>query len=370
MKKTKLLIILLILPLITSCWDERLLKDTRIVYLAGFDTAENNNYLTTTIIRDIIISESNRGHTSVSDELVMGKGSTMSETGLKINRSVTGDFDLAKARVIMFGKEVAERDIYRLLDGIYRNPRVNLHSKFALADNTANEIITHLANDEMQKGEFLYEMIASGEENTEIQEITLRSIRTYLFDDGKDFTVPVLSLDEEDSKVKVTGAALFHDRSFTGETLNPDEITMLLLLMGRRSEQAILTKKLDGEDNVQVSFNVRNVSKKKNLEIKEKIHVDIELELVVEVVDYPPDHLEKQEAIDHLNKQLSEILTERADALFKKLQTNQSDLLGLGRDLMAYHPDIWKEIKGENYYEEIVVNPKVKVKVGKINVVN
>ena len=218
MKKTKLLIILLILPLITSCWDERLLKDTRIVYLAGFDTAENNNYLTTTIIRDIIISESNRGHTSVSDELVMGKGSTMSETGLKINRSVTGDFDLAKARVIMFGKEVAERDIYRLLDGIYRNPRVNLHSKFALADNTANEIITHLANDEMQKGEFLYEMIASGEENTEIQDITLRSIRTYLFDDGKDFTVPVLSLDEEDSKVKVTGAALFHDRSFTGET--------------------------------------------------------------------------------------------------------------------------------------------------------
>ena len=145
---------------------------------------------------------------------------------------------------------------------------------------------------------------------------------------------------------------------------------MLLLLMGRRSEQAILTKKLDGEDNVHVSFNVRNVSKKKNLEIKEKIHVDIELELVVEVVDYPPDHLEKQEAIDHLNKQLSEILTERADALFKKLQTNQSDLLGLGRDLMAYHPDIWKEIKGENYYEEIVVNPKVKVKVGKINVVN
>ncbi|WP_281292626.1 Ger(x)C family spore germination C-terminal domain-containing protein, partial [Oceanobacillus polygoni] len=118
-----------------------------------------------------------------------------------------------------------------------------------------------------------------------------------------------------------------------------------------------------------VSYNVKSVSRKLKLEKEEKVHADIMLQLDVEIVDYPPDHLDKQEMINFLENRLSKILTEKADALFKKLAANQSDLLGLGRELIAFHPSIWKEIRGENYYEHILVNPKVKVNVSSSGII-
>lgn len=61
MRKTELFLIFIILPLLTGCWDERLLRDSRTVYLSGFDLDENGDYQTTSIIREMNISESSRG---------------------------------------------------------------------------------------------------------------------------------------------------------------------------------------------------------------------------------------------------------------------------------------------------------------------
>lgn len=363
MRKIKLAIILMMIPLLTGCWDERLLKDTRTVYLTGFDKEENETFLTTSIIRDMNIAESSRGEISVSDELVMGVGNSIRESSLAIDRSVAGKYDPAKGRVIILGHKVAEGDILDVLDPIYREPRVDFNAKFAIADQSANKIITHLVEEEVQKGEYLYEMIDTGEWNNEIQDITLRSARTYLFDEGKDFTAPVFSLDEDINKVKIIGSALFHDRRFTGEILTPDESKLLLLFMDLKSKSSVLTKNLDEEENVFISFDVQKVSKKKNIEKQENVHVDIALELVVNVVDYPPNHLEKQQTIDYLNHRLSKILTEHAKDLFQKLYVNQSDVLGFGREIIAFHPSIWEEIKGDDYYKHIHVSPKITVKV-------
>ena len=129
------------------------------------------------------------------------------------------------------------------------------------------------------------------------------------------------------------------------------------------SKKAFLTEQLDQEANVSVSYDVKSVSRKLNLKKEEKVHANIMLQLDVEIVDFPPDDLDKEERINFLEVQLSKILTEKADALFKKLAANQSDILGLGREMIAFHPSIWKEIKGENYYEQILVTPEVKVNV-------
>ncbi|WP_193063833.1 Ger(x)C family spore germination protein [Oceanobacillus oncorhynchi] len=363
MRKTELFLIFSILPLLAGCWDERLLKNSRTVYLSGFDLEENGDYQTTSIIRDMNISESSRGEISISNELVTGKGASIKEASTRIDQSVPGNYDPAKGKSLILGIDVAKGDIYNVLDPFYRDPRVDLNAKIAVTDNSANEIITHLSENEVEKGEYLYELIHSSEMHSEIQEITLRSLRTYLFDEGKDFMLPYLSKDEENNEVKINGAALFHDHSFTGQFLSPDESTLLLLFMETQSKKAILTEQLDKKADGSVSYNVKSVSRKLKLKKEEKVHADIMLQLDVVIVDYPPNHLDKQEMIIFLENRLSEILTEKADALFKKLAANQSDVLGLGRELIAFHPSIWKEIKGENYYEHILVNPKVKVNV-------
>ncbi|GAA0307010.1 Ger(x)C family germination protein [Gracilibacillus halotolerans] len=363
MRKTELFLLICILLLLAGCWDERLLKNSRTVYLSGFDLNENGDYQITSIIRDMNISESSRGEISILNELVTGKGSSIKEASMTIDRSVPGNYDPAKGRALILGIDVAKGDIYNVLDAFYRDPRVDLNAKIAVTDNSANELIAHLSENEVEKGEYLYELIHSSEINSEIQNITLRSIRTYLFDEGKDFMLPYLSKDEAENEVIINGVALFHDHSFTGQLLTPAESTLLILFMEKKSKQVLLTEQLDKDANVSVSYNVKSVSRKLKLRKEEKVHADILLELDVEIVDYPPDQLNKQERISFLEIQISKILTEKADNLFKKLAANQSDILGLGREIIAFYPSIWEEIKGENYYEQILVNPKVKVNV-------
>ncbi|MGE6717469.1 Ger(x)C family spore germination protein [Peribacillus frigoritolerans] len=363
MKKNKILLLFLIIPLLIGCWDERLLKNARIVYLTGIDLDEEEKYVTTSIIRNMNISESSRGETSVSNELVTGKGETIVETSINISESVAGNLDPAKGKVLILGGEVAKGDIYNVLDPIYRDPRVDVTAKIAITDGSANELIQHLSQAEMEKGEYLYEMIRSSEMLTKVPKNTLQSVCTYLFDEGKDFFIPYLGIDNEDNKVKVKGTALFNDRSFTGQFLSPEESTLLLLFMEVQSKKAFLTNYIDQSSAVSISYNVKSISQDINVEKKDKVHVGISIQLDVDIVDYPPDNLDNQETISYLNQQLSSVLTEKANVLFKKLADNQSDVLGLGRELIAFHPSIWEEIKGENYYEHIVVNPEVKVNV-------
>src|SRR5690554_3040019 len=158
MRKNELFLIFFILPLLTGCWDERLLKDSRTVYLSGFDLDENGDYQTTSIIRDLNISQASRGEISISNELVTGKGDSIKEASMAIDRSVAGKYDPAKGRTLILGNEVAKGDIYNVLDSLYRDPRVDINAKIAVTDNSANEIITHLSENEVEKGEYLYEL--------------------------------------------------------------------------------------------------------------------------------------------------------------------------------------------------------------------
>lgn len=363
MKKSKLVLLLFSLTLLTGCWDERLLKDVRTVYLSGFDLDEKGEYLTTVVIRNLNISKSSRGEMSITNEVVSGKGKNIRETSLKIDQSVPGIFDPAKGRTVILGNDIAKADIFNVLDSFYRDPRINVNSKVAVTSGSANKLIQHLSEKEMEKAEYFFEMIKSSEVMTEIPSVTAETICTYMLDEGKDFFLPYLEIDEVDQTVKVKGTALFHDRSFTGEYLSVDESKLLLLFMDKKSRKTIFTHIIEQPTDTALSYDVKRVSRDLKIRKRDKVSVDLSLQLDVEVVDFPEDHLNNQKMIKDLNRQLSRQVSKNAEALFKKLANHQSDILGLGRELIAYHPSIWKEIKGKNYYENIEVNPKVKINI-------
>jgi spore germination protein KC len=133
--------------------------------------------------------------------------------------------------------------------------------------------------------------------------------------------------------------------------------------MDKQARTTILTNRIEQQEDAVLSYNVKRISRNIKITKKAKVNVDISLQLDVEVIDYPIEHLDNQKKIKKLNQQLSRQLTENADALFKKLADNRSDVLGIGRELIAFHPSIWEEIKGENYYDNIVVKPNVKISI-------
>lgn len=360
MKWKVTLLIVLFAILLSGCWDERLLKDTRVVYLSGFDVSEKEEgYRITALVRDLNIGQSSRGETSVTNILTTASGTNLREASLNLDRNIAGTFDPAKGRTIIIGNELAKQGLSQPFNSIFREPRVDLNAKVAITDGTANELMTHLAENEMEKAEFFYDLIDSAEKFTETPPLTLRTFFTYLLDKGRDFALPYVTIDEETNMAKLGGSGLFHKEKFTGEFISNQETTVLLLFLERLGNQANLTSMTETDNGAIISYDVKKAKRDIKVEKRDKVTVTLSLDLLADIVDFPKGDRNEEVSIDKLNEQLGEDLTEQAKAVFKKLAENQSDVLGIGRELMAYYPEIWEELDEDTYYEEIQLIPEI-----------
>ncbi|MCS0824837.1 Ger(x)C family spore germination protein [Cytobacillus firmus] len=365
MRKTNLFLLFSLIFLLTGCWDEQLLKYARLEYVAGFDFDESRNYKTTSLLRTISrnLNPPGGGDSSQTLDLVLGTGKTVRESRLSINRAIEGEYDPSKGRVLILGNEAAKSDIYKFLDVYYRNPHTPINSELVVSEGTANSLLEHIIQEESAKGGYLYELIKSAEKNTESPELTIQTVCTYLFDEGKDFVLPYLGIDKEQNKIKVKGLAIFNEHSFTGEVLNPEDSTLLLLFMNKLNKSARFSHRLNLEQNTEVTYNITKMKRSLKIEERDKIQFTISINLDVAIDEYPEDQLDKKKNIEKLNKLLSNQLTDQAENIFTILSETNSDTLGLGRELIAYHPEKWEKIHGKNYYEKIKVIPKVKVNI-------
>lgn len=65
---------------------------------------------------------------------------------------------------------------------------------------------------------------------------------------------------------------------------------------------------------------------------------------------------------EKLNKELSKQLTKEAKRITKKLQKANCDAFGIGRHLIAYHPDLWKKKNWNEDYAKSEVQTRSRSK--------
>lgn len=214
----------------------------------------------------------------------------------------------------------------------------------------------------------LLEAVNRAEEHTLIPIETIQSICPDLFDPGKDFALPYIIKEGSDS-FKILGVALFHNRMFSGRILKDKDATILLYLNGEQGDVARFTLKVNPEEkrhqNQFISTNTffKDHTLKVKVDKSHKISVGITLKVNITAIEYPPDHLFKQTVIKKLNKETSKQLTKKAEFVVKKLQQANCDYFGIGRKIMAYHPEIWKEIDWGDTFPNIDINTKIETEI-------
>ncbi|MGR5959421.1 Ger(x)C family spore germination C-terminal domain-containing protein [Bacillus cereus] len=66
---------------------------------------------------------------------------------------------------------------------------------------------------------------------------------------------------------------------------------------------------------------------------------------------------------EKLNKELSKQLTKEAKKITRKLQKANCDAFGIGRHLIAYHPNLWKKKIGIKIMQKVKFKPEVEVSI-------
>ncbi|ATP41381.1 hypothetical protein CSE16_15670 [Solibacillus sp. R5-41] len=368
MKKGMLILIVLNLWLLTGCWDVRLLKDNSLVVGIGLDVEDDDKIMQTAVIRQIKQDSGGTGKPATSNVIYSAAGNTLRETRSYIQKQLGGKYASNKMQVLMLGEELAGEDILPIIDIFYRDPRNSLGAKLVVAEGTAKDLLNMKMSEDVFISEKIYKTLIETEEQTLIPGVTIQSVCPDLFDPGKDFALPYIKAKDSDN-FDVAGMALFHDKSFTGTVLEGEDATVLLYLNGEHGESSTLSFNVNPEEEqFQNQFLTTNAFlKDQKLKVKvDKSHnvsVEINVKLNVTVVEYPKDHLFEHEKVLKLNKEISKQLTEKAEKVVEQLQKANCDYFGIGRELMAYHPETWKEIDWPDAFPTIDIKPKIEVEI-------
>ncbi|EIT84539.1 spore germination protein GerKC [Fictibacillus macauensis ZFHKF-1] len=372
----KYLLPLLCLLVLTGCWDQRLLKNARLIYAASYDNAAQGKIHSSLIVRTIPASTGTGGQPPEND-YAEAIGYTPRQTRQIMDSKLSGNLDASKNRVVLISTSLAKKGIYPLLDVFYRDPQSSLGASLALVDGSADQILKMKKVGTVLIAEYISHLIQSGQSNTYLPRDNLQELCPPLFDDGQDIAIPLLKELPKQKDVIIKGVGLMNNRQYSGIDLNRKEASMLLLLRGVKGDLARITEKVGHKSKATLNYITIDVVKNKphmniTFDAKGQPIIDMKLDLEVEAIEFPHDHLTSPTEIKKLNATLTAAFTKLAQRVIYKLQKANCDGLGIGRQLMAYHRSHYEKLGPwrKGVYQKIKIKTHVTTNVQDHGIIN
>lgn len=358
------LVIALLAILLSGCWDQQLLKDVRIVSIAGWDLTDQEELRSTISIVDAKKMDSG---TKDQNEIHSVKAKTPRNGSDILNHQISDTLAFNKMYVQLIGDRMARKGIYPAAQVYYREAKTAITARLAVVRGTAQDVIEIKKAGDRLIGEHIYKLLKAAEEMTMAPKENLQTILPKLLDPGQDFALPYLQ--KSGNKVLVGGLAMFHNDRMTG-TLSANDSILYLLLDGEKGKRTGLTLKVNqhAKDAMMADYITINVKKlKRKIKVSagkdQQIQVSLSLQLPVTAIEYPKDRLNEKLVVEKLNRILSMELTRQANKVIGNMQKAGHDGFGIGRHIMAFYPDTWKQLDWEKAYPQVVFDTKVDVKI-------
>lgn len=369
----KPLLLCTIFLFLAGCWDQRMLGDANLINIIGMDTTTDGKIESTVSVPKV---SGGQAETQVMiAHIESATGETVRNSRNNLDKKMPENLDASKNEVLLLGEELVKAEIYPLLDIFYRDPSSALNTKVAITEGKTKDFIHLEIEGQPLISRYFLELIKSAETNTITPVINLQSLCSLIFDAGQDFALPYLRISDDEKSAEMIGLAMFHEEQLSG-LLTSEEGMMFLLLADQKGKKVQITEKVEsGSDSDRknyITVIIKKTTRKLDIQAKgsQGIQVNLQIDLHANVTEYPKDQLNKKSTITHLNQKLSELLTKRAEETVSKMQEANSDLFGIGRRLMAHHPEIWEKTDWKTEYPKIQIKSKVNVTVETHGIIN
>lgn len=349
--RTKILFLLPFLLILSGCYDYR--ETDSIAIVSGLHVAKGSEQkykLTFEIVG------TKPDYQSPKAQVTSKEGDTVAQA-IDNATAVSGKkLYFGHAQVLAIDSELAREGIGDILDYFSRQNDMRL---------TMNVVITEkISGGELFKSEdgdvrsfVLADMLKANEERAITPNIELYSFIADSFERGKDGCLPVVNM-EENGNINLDRAAVFEGAQLVGN-LNEDDTKYLMLLENIGERGGFI---LEREDGSPVSFEIR--SRKADIKPRlenGKIYCDIDFEAQFGVLELTgDDSVIVRHKLDEMEDELGKYVFSELDGFVDNLQ--QTDLLGIERQLLRYHPDLSLE-SFPQLYEDIQYNINVDVSV-------
>jgi spore germination protein KC len=366
MKKATIGILLVLVPLLTGCWDRLQLKNLNLINFAGLDIDEESgdvvlNYVVTKL------KSPGQGSGKPITDMSEVRGPSLIEAVGKGEYTDQGPFIAISNGAYLFSKSFASRDPINELAFLLQAPYTAINTPILIFDgNISNLLKTSEGSKEDFPAEFFY-FLKNLDKNSISPKISMMEFILSKEDPMGDFAVPLLK--QTDTKIDLSGALLFHQGEKTDEELSVEQVRMLMLMQGMDKGRQYYTGNFqyDGEQkNIDYGFSVKKGDSRIIIQpessglpkVKIRVKLKINAYKLRNLIDnFTPNYINRME------KELSNHLEEEAAETIAILQKANCDVLGIGRQLRAYHPEVWKSLDWREDYPGLSIEPNFYVQI-------
>ncbi|HWI53735.1 MAG TPA: Ger(x)C family spore germination protein [Symbiobacteriaceae bacterium] len=336
--------------LLTGCWDRKEIEDVGFVMAIGLDKGQGGKIAVTmqlAIPRNIAVSTTGAGgggggsaeKPPVLVERVEAEsiGEALRDLETFTNRRIS----LMHTLVVVFGRELAEAGIQDHIGILTRFRQFRRGMMVMVAEGTATEILASRPRLEENPAIFLEDLTRRAHEKTARAPRTdlhhfLLPFETY----GQESVMPIVRLKtarpglehQPDQKPQLEGTAIFRGGTMIGE-LNPDESEIFLAMTGEaRAFLETLPTSEAGNGKIVVEMTIENTRMRVNTVAgRVSVNLSIVTEADLREIQGNVKGIVTDEGLRKLEDRLSRQLTERANKLVRRLQTEfKTDNVGFG----------------------------------------
>lgn len=369
MKKVAFLLLLL-LPLSTGCWDRLQLRNLHLVDIAGFDQNEESGdaelYFIVTKLKSA--GQGNGEPNSVITEL---RGPSVVEAVGTGEYNDQAPFLGISTRLYMISEKFASLDPVGELAFLLHAPYSSINTPLVIFEGELSKFLETKSKTNKEFTKDLNEFVISMEKNGKMPTVSVMNFIQSRDEPLEDLALPVIR--ETKSGVELGGVQLFRNGSNTRTKLNNEQLQMLMML--RRNE--IYRQKFAGNfyeksekdsdktKKINYGFSIKKKKTKitysKNKNSLPKVIINVKLQ--INIFDISGGKTFKPNYVNQVEKELSRHLEQIALDTIKTMQNANSDVLGIGKELKAFHPNIWNSLSWRKDYPRMSIEPNFNVQI-------
>lgn len=377
MKKIMSLILVLTLILLTSCSNIEIveLNERLIIEAIGIDY-ENGIYKVTIEGLDSFSAgtDSNAISAPSLTKCFLFEGETI---GMAMNSIsvVTGQLPLfSQARILILGFSAAREALSEILDFFRREYTTRTDILFAVAENTAAEVVAADFGKNVSAGSILQAAVLSGKHTGRNISTPLYRFISSVLGDTDSPCCPVIDIRKNaysgSREVELTGTAVF-GKDKSSVIISPENTLGLMLITGeiRNGDFTVRT------DKGVATIEIIDSKTKIKTEIRDgRAHFTLSLRIRCDIPEFQSEHFRGLSKSDteiialNSSKKLSGIITDTLDEVFYK---NNFDAFRLGRRINLENHGFYKKLINNNIKLSDVVSFDIKAeaeirRIGKI----
>lgn len=331
----KIIILISIILLCTSCYDYKEINDLAIISAIGIDYENDEYIITLEVLNDNIDKDS----TNITSYTKTGKGKNLTNAIENATDKLSKQPIFNHIKLMILSKNIIENKFSNIIDLFLRNTYFRENFLVTSSLNTSPEtLLKTTPKDSKVASNQIINILnnASYSSNANIIK-TYDEIINELLTFGIDTCFSNIELNNDE--IIIDGAVIFNDYKYISNISN--EYVKIYNILTNNFDRPTYTKEYNDK-----SFTITVNNGKTNTKINNN-KIVIEGNLMGRIIDNDPNiDIRNTTKLEKIDKDFTNIINEKINEFIKYLQENNSDVLGLTKkyyqNTRIKNKDIWK----------------------------